>query len=132
MEPRPSNSESYLNAVASSATTDVWAVGQLAAAPLVERWDGSAWRELPLPRAHWQAWYDRRVNSALDGVAALSPNDVWVTGFRIEHWNGRLWQAGPAWGGNAIVVLSIRNVWVVGAMGAHHKISTRVMHYSCR
>jgi hypothetical protein len=72
------------------------------------------------------------VNSVLNGVAALAPNDVWVTGFRIEHWNGGRWQAGPKWGGSAIVALSSRNVWVVGSIGLRRKISTRVMHYGCR
>lgn len=131
-EPRPSATESYLNAVSSSSATEAWTVGQLAAAPLVQHWDGTAWRDLPIPRAHWRAWYDQQVNSVLDGVAALSPNDVWVTGFRIEHWNGRNWEPGPKWGGNAIAALSSTNVWVVGSIGLRKKISTRVMHYSCR
>src|SRR5207247_2139174 len=75
---------------------DVWAVGARGRRPLVEHWDGRLWRVVSTPDVG---------PSALYGVAALGPDDIWAVGTRqafhfidsgphgalIEHWDGIRW-----------------------------------------
>ena len=97
---------SHLNAVSAAGPHDVWAVGWSGdnnqvneTMPLIEHWDGVAWRMVPVP--------GDPPGSLID-VLALAPNDVWMTleSEGIEqimlHWNGTAWQR--------VVVLSRRGV----------------------
>lgn len=114
------SSESSLSAVSAISADDVWAVGGLTNEPLVEHWDGERWTIKRIPRSHWQ-----ETNAFLYGVAAIARNDVWATGFRLEHWDGQSWHAGSSRiGGNAIGALSKRDVWDVGGK--------RIRHYGCK
>jgi hypothetical protein len=69
--------------------------GQRQARGTVQRWDGSAWTDLPLPAvaAFW----------SLKGIAGASPEDVWAVG-QVHggqsdplalHWDGQEWQRVP-------------------------------------
>lgn len=91
-----------LKAVDATSSTNAWAVGTKIASPIAGgfsattlRWNGTAWQEVPLPAPN---------NIALNGVAALGPNDVWAVGARIGapnavpvafHWNGSAWTQVP-------------------------------------
>jgi hypothetical protein len=100
--PRPQN-RSELSAIAAAGADDVWAVGESWTAqrpgsgkPLIVHWDGKSWRRLPVAPVPREA--------ALDGVAALAPDDVWAVGSGFEgggsrglalHWNGSGWRRTP-------------------------------------
>ena len=101
----PGPIEAGFSAVATPATGDAWAVGWEGptndhgivyhTSPLIEHWDGQAWRVSLSPRVQGQ----------LTGVAAPAPNDVWTIGWRlrkhhghrmqyqsmIERWDGHGW-----------------------------------------
>jgi hypothetical protein len=65
--------------VSAASSNDVWAVGYYHTdngsfhQPLVEHWDGSAWTIVPSPALGLDF-------SQLEGVAAVSANDVWAVG----------------------------------------------------
>jgi len=71
----------------------VWAVGftLIGSPPLIEHWNGTSWRTVKAPK---QA-------GVLNGVTAVSTNDVWAVGdfinasgvqqTLIEQWNGKKW-----------------------------------------
>src|SRR5439155_2541866 len=77
--PNPGTILNGLKAVAVVSANDVWAVGDYFTADyettktLVEHWDGTAWSIVssPSPSA---------TTSTLNGVAAVSANDVWAVG----------------------------------------------------
>jgi hypothetical protein len=120
---------STLNAVGAVSADDAWAVGTdfSAAGPqltLIEHWNGSTWSVVPSPNL------GSGLNQ-LNGVAAISANDVWAVGntllggvidTQIEHWNGSTWSDVPspnAPGDNAnqlnqLSVVSAHNIWAVG------------------
>jgi len=117
--------ETYANASSASGPTNVWIVGQEAAGPFVERFDGSRFARVPIPYAHWKSNYDNEENSYLDGVAAISPRDVWAVGtFGIEHYDGRSWHLSSRDGYAAIAAASPTDIWAVGG--------ARVLHYRCK
>jgi hypothetical protein len=68
-----------LRAVAALGPDDVWAVGyhgeMAEGPPLVQHFDGIAWREVPVRVSS--------VNGQFDAVAPLAADDVWALG----HWN---------------------------------------------
>ncbi|MCF2529606.1 hypothetical protein [Yinghuangia soli] len=68
-----------LRAVAALGPRDVWAVGYRGEAadgpPLVQHFDGHAWRDIPVEVASG--------NGQFDAVAPLAADDVWALG----HWN---------------------------------------------
>jgi hypothetical protein len=82
--------------------------------PLLERWDGQSWQEFPTP------------SGAIEGVAALSSNDLWIAEItrrrgRLVHWDGANWKAFPAIAfasttetSNALLALSPSDIWAVG------------------
>jgi hypothetical protein len=84
-----------LNGVAAVSAHSVWAVGSAATGkPLIENWDGRAWRQVPSasPRG--------ATESLLNAVAATGSSTAWAVGYYstgktiktlIERWNGRTW-----------------------------------------
>jgi hypothetical protein len=106
----------FLQAVDGTTSTDVWAAGS-ANHPLIEHWDGHAWRESPSPSVgHGQ----------LTGVVAISPTEAWAVGDRsddgtplIERWDGHAWRTvtvpsvGPGhW--SAVAATGPDDVWAAG------------------
>src|SRR4051812_1248074 len=76
------------------------------------------WSVVPSPNVGTAA-------NSLNGVAAVSPNDVWAVGTSTnatltEHYNGSQWNvvSSPSSGTNptltAVTVVSSKNVWAVG------------------
>jgi hypothetical protein len=119
-----------LNSVAALSSGDQWAVGYWLHFPeaytfhtLVEHWDGSStgWTVVPSPNS-------LAINSYLNGVAAIAPNDVWAVGGTdqsgppyqslVEHWDGSSWSIvsrasfpGVLYG---VIALGADNIWAVG------------------
>lgn len=106
-----------LASVAAPSGGGAWIVGSVA-----WRWDGKAWRSVPLPTVH---------GTELQSVATVSANDAWAVGRReadqevhsrglIEHWDGIRWSVvrHPALRGSTLSTVSAagpRNVWAAGA-----------------
>jgi len=100
----PSASTSALTAVSSHAANDAWAVGlsirtNNLVRTLVVHWDGVEWSRLKSPNPGHPA------NGQLNGVAAITPDDVWAVGSSgqgapsrtlIEHWDGSTWSIVPS------------------------------------
>jgi hypothetical protein len=139
-----------LTAVAAASPSAAWAVGYHSRvnrrpggpahlrSQLIERWDGSRWRFDHVPIIPGHTW--------LDGVVAVSANDVWAVGTRtvragggftvdrslIEHWDGRAWMIVPSpnigpvtsrpiargWG-RGWEPGSDNRLWAVAAVSAH-------------
>jgi hypothetical protein len=121
---------STLNAVAGIASDDVWAVGEsstgrkgLGTSALVMRWDGDGWDIVDTGV--------RLSNATLNGVAAISANDVWAVGSHSDasgtvnmpltiHWDGERWSQVEAPGEGVLWSVSAaasREVWAVGNFG---------------
>jgi len=82
---------------------DIWAVGQRTDGtggtllPLIEHWDGTAWRLITAPAGRPSSW--------LQAVSADGARDAWAVGYQaaaghpgtyvplIEHWDGTAWSA---------------------------------------
>lgn len=140
--PSPGPRSNILNAVATRATSDAWAVGSLTGAdyiprPLIQHWDGAAWTTIPSPDAGAHT-----VNAELAGVAAISASDAWAVGTvahrpddqtsdqqaLIEHWDGHAWSIvaaptppTPPFGGTpraglaAVAAVTANDIWAVGS-----------------
>jgi hypothetical protein len=125
---------SRLSGVAAVTTNDVWAVGYYSSdgtvnQTLVEHWNGSIWSVVPNPNPGTG-------ENNLNGVAALSANDVWavgdysnIGGFHrtlVEHWNGSVWSvvgspnpgASDNWL-NGVAAVAANDVWAVGYYSGH-------------
>ncbi len=125
--PNVGNIGSDLLAISSVSASDIWSVGNSFTpgylnVTLIEHWNGTSWQVVPSPNN------GQDVNE-LNGVSAVSANDVWAAGdyrnghFRtlIEHWDGTQWSIIPspdAGNGDNLLdgiwALSQNNVWVVG------------------
>jgi len=141
IQPSGSSSDagSWLSGVTALTATQAWAVGghyktqNAPAKPLVERWNGHAWRAVQLtgvtlPRSPHSY-------QSLHAAAAISAKDVWAVGEAgyyanpnapvvktlIEHWDGRHWTAVPAQDPTPVYALygvaavSANDVWAVGS-----------------
>jgi hypothetical protein len=105
-----------LTAVGAAAADDVWAVGykrpgQAGAntyRPIVEHWDGSRWRSVPMPAGE----------AVLTSVAAVSSYSVWV-GDRLGavlRWDRTRWRVRVTGQTvNSIAARSEDDVWLVGS-----------------
>jgi hypothetical protein len=137
-----------LDAIAGSASNDVWAVGDAYGnpssiyAPLAEHWDGSAWSIVPTPGRSGQS-------GRFNAVAAISRNDAWAVGETVngsafvplvEHWDGKSWHivASPDPHGGIVFLEGItavgpREVWAVGEIGVGpKKVETLAMRWDGR
>jgi hypothetical protein len=132
--PRPGRNDSTLVAVAAASGNDVWAVGNSQVSgfyqwnTLIEHWDGAKWSIVKSPNVPGAD------KNFLNGVAMVSPTDVWAVGYSeegvqgtidaplIEHYDGRSWsisaspfpkpsQFNALYG---ITALTANNVWAVG------------------
>jgi hypothetical protein len=129
--PSPGTTLNELRAVDASEPNDVWAVGRTSSGfgeqPLVLHYDGTEWSEVELPS---------EIDGVLDGVAAISPADVWAVGSvgdpaasleraLVLHWDGTAWadvEVARATGGGKVALVDVEGVsptdlW---AVGYHH------------
>lgn len=130
-----------LNAVAATSARDAWVVGSYSpsgVAPLIEHWDGTAWRQVPSPSPSR--------GFELVGVTAISARDAWAVGASnttgqtlIEHWDGRAWRRVPsparAADGDLTSVTATPScgVWAAGDTGIRYgsdPSATLVVHWN--
>ena len=122
-----------LNATAAISISDVWSVGFSTNTSgywqtLTEHWNGSKWSIVTSPNIG-------TAFNSLDGVAAVSANDVWAVGYYddlkgnsfnlAEHWNGAQWSVikmpNPGPHSNflsGVTAIATNNVWAVGETDA--------------
>jgi hypothetical protein len=126
--PSPGALVNELRAVDASEPNDVWAVGRTSSGfgeqPLILHYDGTEWIQQQLPP---------ELDGVLNGVAVVSPTDVWAVGYvgdpavsleraLVLHWDGTAWadvEIAPAIGrGKAALVdidgVSPTDLWAVG------------------
>jgi len=139
--PNPAGSRyNNLTGVSATSASDAWAVGMEYVSkgnaypivhPIIEHYNGSAWNLVPGAQPSQIG--------ALNGVAALTPSNVWavgdarnsagVSGTQIQHYDGTSWTgvSTPVTGATLVSVtaLSASDVWAVG----YTATSGLVMHY---
>ena len=92
-----SATEATLMDIAAISGTDAWTVGTRqppndTGYPLAEHWDGTSWKEVPVPATPTGS-------GELAGVSAVSSDDVWAVGDStglgpvLRHWDGTSWAA---------------------------------------
>jgi hypothetical protein len=83
---------------------------------LTEHWDGTRWSVVPSPTGSYDV---------LEGVTALSANDIWAVGYtsdasEILHWDGTRWSLsssgtiGDYAGYRGISPLAANDIWAIG------------------
>jgi hypothetical protein len=92
--PSPNVYADSLKQVSAISANDVWAVGYTenftgTFRTVTEHWDGTQWNIVPSPNIG-------TINNTLNGVVAISTNDVWAVGNvetqkLILHWDGTQW-----------------------------------------
>jgi hypothetical protein len=125
-----------LDGIAGVSPSDLWAVGTssppgLPDQTLIEHWNGSTWSIVTSPNPGGRG-------DILQGVAAVSANDVWTVGARqdvssffqrpmAEHWNGKVWAVSsvpnaPGCTGHSyltgVAAASTVDVWATGWCGS--------------
>jgi hypothetical protein len=134
--------DSDLWGVTALSRTNAWAVGNkdigaFTFRPLVEHWNGAAWKPVPVPSPRLIGGN----GASLFGVAATSPRDIWAVGdydagtrFQplIEHWNGARWSLIPASTRGSAILSRISmqtpsNGWAVGIRGASTPDNTQAL-----
>jgi hypothetical protein len=138
--PAGSANDNNLFAVAAVSASDAWAVGDAMTSgddqPLIEHWDGRAWKTVRAPSPSLTS------PAVLTGVTAISARDVWAVGSYgmfgsertlIEHWNGSGWHRvrSPSPGSNAAlngVASSHSSIWAVGYSSSGGPTQTLAVH----
>jgi len=114
--------------------------------PLIERWNGRSWAQLPAPALSGDNW--------LTAVSADSRSDAWAVGYHgspsrtlAEHWNGRSWKIVPTpdpgfYAGKAngtllgVAAISPDNAWAAGldwaASTPRNKPHALLLHWNGR
>lgn len=136
--PDPGTKSNLLGSVTAIAANDVWAVGSFSRSdgierPLIERWDGNAWRVIASPAPSGAG---RSVLSAITRIPGT--NQLWALGTTstsrdpsvsedqvlAERWDGSAWHlvTGPALPQGTqgcmlqgVVALSPTDAWAVGS-----------------
>lgn len=135
-----------ISAVDAVASNDVWAVGDVGLRLQdnrqieIQHWDGNAWSFVEADQVSG--------NNVLDGVAAVSADDVWAVGSQdthggvgrnralIEHWDGRSWRAvaipDPAGTESLakIAAVSANDIWAVESVVPDLKSQPLAMHWN--
>jgi hypothetical protein len=140
------NATSYndFHRVFGSSSTDVWAVGTAynsagsVDAPLVEHWNGSAWRIVPSPALG---------DSYLRGGWATSASDAWIVGewdspapvytphVLLYHWDGASWKSvtspsGPGYEFDGVTAKSPTDAWISGVRTSGNTTLTLIEHWN--
>jgi alpha-tubulin suppressor-like RCC1 family protein len=120
----------FAQAITTISANDAWVVGSNAlATTLAAHWNGKTWTIVPTPSPQ----DGRSPINNLTGVSAVSPADVYASGFEgnvnnqnfakpyVLHWNGTAWSLVtlPNAGGEgsqlqSVAALSAGDVWAVG------------------
>ena len=100
--PSPGDGISVLRGISAISATDIWAVGTYTISTvyhsLMLHWDGAQWVHVPSPDPGPES-----SEHFVEGVAAISTNDVWAVGSRNPnastltlHWDGTAWAKVPS------------------------------------
>jgi len=137
--PNPAGAiSSFFNSVSVVSEDDAWAVGATEDSSgilhtLIEHLDHDTWVIVNSPSPGPQSNF-------LQGVSAVSENDVWAVGdfvdssnteqTLIEHWNGSVWTVVPSSTPvhgvlNGVAAVSKTSVWAVGSNGAFETLTER-------
>jgi hypothetical protein len=133
-------SETGLNAVGASSSTNAWAVGQSDNEPFAEHYDGSTWKSVSVPLPSGAP------TGILQGVTLTSQTTAWAVGWYddsagihktlIEHYNGTKWSRVTSPNPGALPTLtgvsnnSPSDIWAVGYFdGALGPQRTLIVHY---
>jgi hypothetical protein len=149
----PGSMNNALLSVTALSASDAWAVGFTSNTPisgasqtLIEHWNGSQWSVVRSPNS-------TLAHNALNGVVALSTNDVWAVGYSfltpsdgayqplVEHWNGSQWsifkmpEQRPGMRSSTfsrLIVLSDNNIWGMGTSTESdgHYSATLIEHWN--
>lgn len=146
--PNTTMPDNILRGVAVVTASDIWVVGDATRDPsvpgatLIEHWDGSSWSIVRSPGP-------RGATALLDGISAISSNDVWAVGTAqgrgsartlTEHWDGQRWQIVPSPSLSVgsqpadntltgVVAISSNDVWAVGYAASITIGETLVEHW---
>jgi hypothetical protein len=143
--PFPNTNVDFMQSISAISATDIWAVGAFTipnsqGSPLqtgTMHWDGTSWTIVPSPSP--SSNFD-----VLNGVAAISSDDVWAVGSYttvplitlIEHWDGVSWSVFPSQPGQpsselvAVAAVSSTDAWSVG--GQANFGQTLIEHFTCQ
>jgi hypothetical protein len=126
-----------LNGVAATSASNAWAVGYSGSLtspkPLIVRWNGTAWKQVPSPAP---------AGSVLTGVAAISATSAWAVGQTgagkalIERWSGTAWAqvASPAAGAFSglygVAAVSATSAWAVGETSSGGSAKTLILRWN--
>src|SRR6516164_5884185 len=127
-------------AVTALSPTNVWAVGTVVAGrtggrhpttiakAAIEHWDGTSWSIVASPNPNPGG------SSSLDGIAAISANDIWAVGgiglpkTLTEHWDGTSWSIipspSPAANQNELFAVTALRDGTVAAVGHQEDVNT--------
>jgi hypothetical protein len=121
--PNPNGFQNTLTSISGSSADDIWAVGQS-----VMHYDGKKWKAFSAPDI------DGGGVNELQGVADISPKNVWAVGFvnldednpgqLIEHYDGTAWSiatgpqipAGDVPYLEAMTAISANDIWATGSV----------------
>ncbi len=136
----PKSTQVDLTSIAVVSASDIWVVGNdNSGSAISEHWDGAKWSIVPTAQLKYGA--------NLNGVTALSTNNVWAVGYYtdnnnvdhplIEHWNGTGWgvvqspTTQPQTNTHLVGVAasSANDVWAVGYYEANYQSTTLVEHW---
>ncbi len=133
-----------VNGLAALSAHDIWAVGSAATGkPLIERWNGMAWKQVPSASPR-----DAK-ESLLNSVAATGSSSAWAVGYYnngsaiktlIERWNGRAWTqvTSPSPGGvhgsflAGVAATGPSSAWAVGYYNNGSAIKTLIERWNGR
>jgi hypothetical protein len=124
-------------AVTALSPTNVWAAGFTSVRfphrnvdiAFVEHWDGTSWSIVPSPNPNVK---NPILGSKLQGIAAISANDIWAVGKNegstlTEHWDGMNWKIvdAPNPGqSNSLSAVTALNDGTVAAVGSQFSSAT--------
>jgi hypothetical protein len=118
--PTLQSKQAYFSSVTAVATNDVWAVGACGCGAenpelLVEHWDGTTWKIVPVPE----------LGTFLLGASSANAHEVWATG-SVDvalRWDGSRWTSTPVSNTNGSLnsVMAFHNgqAWAVGFQFNH-------------
>jgi hypothetical protein len=145
-DPGGPSQENELLGVTATSRSNAWAVGDYfdgtLSQPLIEHWDGTAWKVAKSPVI------DTGFGSFLRAVSASSGSSAWAVGHAInslsgrdvtliEHWNGTAWKIvkSPNPGQfagtdlNGVAATSGSNAWAVGSFSNGSVNQTLIEHW---